>query len=435
MNVNMDFILENPSFYHIYDICKTIRMNKKTPILRLRNQDLNENDTDSVIDAIIDNPVITILDLSQNTSFYDELCTKIPTILNLREINMSHSTIYDRNLEILINGIIKHPTLSVLKLSSMNITHIKEEYTTLVKQCANLIKLNKKIRYLELMNNNIINIDEILRILRCNCKILDIKLDNNQISKRDIKRIKNCLDRNRMMENGPPIFEKIYIKIPDLLPKSYYINVEHILNNPNMYDTEMITKAIKKNNCITDLNLSRCNIYDSDILKIIESINKKPSIIIFNISQNKIINSDTFKSLSSITGVMSINLSNIKICEYNLKLLVDGFIDNEDISNINLKNIVDIINSTNVNYITEEIARLIAFNDSISDINISNNNITDIDPILNILFFNKNVNEINIEGNPISYLQKSNLENLMNRNNDFVGKENICYSDIEHLYE
>ena len=434
MNVNMDFILENPSFYHICDICKTIRMNKKTSILRLRNQDLNENDTDCVIDAIIDNPVITILDLSQNTSFYDELYTKIPTILNLREINLSHSTIYDRNLEILINGIIKHPTLSVLKLSSMNITHIKEEYTTLVEQCANLIKLNKKIRYLELMNNNIINIDKILRILRCNCRILDIKLDNNQISKRDIKRIKNCLDRNRMMENGPPIFEKIYIKIPDLLPKSYYINVEHILNNPNMYDTEMITKAIKKNNCITDLNLDRCNINDSDILKIIESLNKKPSIIIFNISQNKIFKSDTFKSLSSITGVMSINLSNIKICEYNLKLLVDGFIDNEDISNINLKNIVDINNSRNSNYISEEIARLIAFNGSISDINIINNNISDVDPILNILFFNKNINEINIERNPISKIQKSNLENLLNRNNEFIWKENISYSEIEDLY-
>ena len=99
-----------------------------------------------------------------------------------------------------------------------------------------------------------------------------------------------------------------------------------------------------------------------------------------------------------------------------------------------MKNIVDINNSRNSNYISEEIARLIAFNGSISDINIINNNISDVDPILNILFFNKNINEINIERNPISKIQKSNLENLLNRNNEFIWKENISYSEIEDLY-
>lgn len=426
----MDYILENPFFYHINDICKALRMNKKTTILRLKKQNFTNHDIERIIDAIIDNPIITILDLSYNTFCYDELCTKIPTILNLRELNLSHSTIYDRNLEIFFNGIVTHPTLTILKLSNMNITHIKEKYTNLVVQCTRLIKLNKKIRYLELMNNNITNIGQIIHVLRTNCRLLDLNLDNNQISNIDIKKIKNCLNRNRIMENGPPTFEKIYIKIPDLLPKSYYINVEHILNNPIMYDTKMITKAINKNNCITDLNLNRCNMNDSDILKIIEAINKKPSIITFNISQNIIYDSDTFKLLSNITGVMNINLSNIKICEYNLKLLVDGFVENEDITNINLTNIVDRNNTTNSNYIAEEISRLIAFNGSISDINISNNNISDIDSILNILFFNKNVNKIHVEGNPISPIQKSNLENLINKNNDFFGKENICYSDI-----
>ena len=44
MNVNTGYILENPSFYHINDICKALRINKKTSILRLSKQDFTNHD-------------------------------------------------------------------------------------------------------------------------------------------------------------------------------------------------------------------------------------------------------------------------------------------------------------------------------------------------------------------------------------------------------
>ena len=252
-------------------------------------------------------------------------------------------------------------------------------------------------------------------------KIIDILKNKNNILELKIYRLWFVFSRFTGLDDGFLFDNYFNDNILDILQNNPYINSLQI-NNINLHNSNFINYISNNllSNCyLNDLNLYNSNLNNDDYELLFNSLYQNNYITSLNLGLNYFNNDILFNLcnlLNNTSNITSLNLSGISqnylnetSSIINFKILYEFLKTNKSITNLNLSynDIIDI----------NELCNSLKYNNSLIELNLSNNKINNINYLFDILINNQSLTSLNIKENNLNINEyKKELNVLLNNN-------------------
>jgi len=407
--------ISNSNLYLLQDnmilLDKIIKSNKSLKELNLSHNNINYKGIEIIRKALEKNETLEVLNLANN-SIEEVGIANISEILKknktLKELNLRWNQITDEGWKNICIALRVNNTLEVLDLGSTNIKilhYIRDvlmcnrglvklnlEFNSLcensIKETCNGLCSNKTLKYLNLAENCISNINIIANMLKINHTLIELNIESNRISCGDIKLLYKALTVNKSLK-------KLYINNNDLKAECL----------------KEIAKALKANRTLTVLNIGNNKIPDKIFKSICKAVTINKSITYLGLWNSRIGNNNMIigELLKGNKVLTQLNLDNNKLGNKPIEYLSEGLRYNTALKELYLQ-------SNNIgNDGAEAISRALKSNSSLSKLNLERNPISTEggNAIAEALKVNKGLTWLSMKSNGIRAKGFSNIIEAM----------------------
>jgi Ran GTPase-activating protein (RanGAP) involved in mRNA processing and transport len=394
-------------------------------ILNLSNQNIAAEELEIIIEALSNNNSVieVILD---NSLKEDKLKRRIIALTarnqalkairdNQTILDLSGKNIEAEELRVVIQALEKSSMITDINLGNNNIGD--EGVAALV----GFLKYNSSINSLNLNNSHITNngADSLIEILQNNKLITEINIKGNGFNRQKEEEIAAIIGRNlalRKIANNPQ----------NLDLKDQKLGIGNLM---------AVFKALKTNSMIANIDLENCDIDDQAAKSLIKVLKTNKIITNINLEGNNISASLKDKIFALLTrnrilkeirnGEQILDMTNKYLGAEELRVIFEVLRTNESVTIINLGN----------NNITDdliaEISESLKTNQSVININLQNNIISEkgLESLIKLAMSNKLIENINLENNNIGDAGAKIIINLL-ENNQLTAEINLEDNDI-----
>ncbi|RIB28414.1 hypothetical protein C2G38_2316311 [Gigaspora rosea] len=438
-------------------------LGKNTTLISLNLSDNHFEWTDVNFTPLVSNKTLENLDLS-NCNLSPKVIEKLRRFLitskRLKGLNLSSNNLAFQSERIISEIISKNKTLKILNLSSNKISSTIESLdkgskTTLtgrykykskydkartlkVTNLMEALKINKTLKKLDL-SSNYIRLEvgkDLAKALMSNKFITELNLNDNDIVRELSESLIDILINNNITSIGlrsTKISAEMVIKLSQGLKsnkiKLRYLNlsrneingdameelVEALEENTSLKNLDLsnitgagqigreLAKSLEKNRTLKTLNLSNCNIRNGVVNALKKALQTNDTLTDLDLSYNALPMNNLMKTLETNKSLTKLNISHRDFHLEEVEALANALKINNTLTHLYISKTMDDPKIGNALFEAFEV------NEKLTDLDLSSNNIKEIEIITKALLNNISLRRVDLTSNQLDYDVKVEL--------------------------
>ena len=362
------------------EIINVFSLNRKFARLSLRQCDLNGEDFLQVMSSVRKNGFITHLDVSHNQIYHNNTAIISTIILNnplLKYLDISFCKLTDKDVELFADCLTKLPNIKHFIVCHNDMSYISAE------NIASAIASNKSLKYLDFSECGFVDCRVIDKSLQKGSKLKSLIIRSSVVFSNRLfvqatdsaEGNSSCLEHLDLSNCQLSELQMTHV-FRQLLQMSTLRCIDFSYNTLSNDATVDIGSVISCNPLLEKLNLSSCELSESQITSILKALSSLSRLKHLNFSHNKIADNTASELASALAAnplLEHLNLSNCELSELHIAGIVKAFGKKESFLNF-----LDISSSKVTENSLCEIAAVITSNPLLEHLNVANCELSDI---------------------------------------------------------
>ena len=363
------------------EIINVFSLNRKLAHLTLRQCDLNGEDFLQAMSSVRKNGFITHLDVSHNQIYHNTAAIISTIILNnplFKYLDISFCKLTDKDVKLFADCLTKLPNIK-----HFIVCHNDMSYTS-AKNIASAIASNKSLKYLDLSECGFVDYRVIDKSLQKGSRLKSLIIRSSVIFPNRLfgqatdsaeGNNSSCL-KHLDLSNCQLSELQVNHVFRQLLQMSTLRSIDFSYNTLSNNATADIGSVISCNPLLEKLNLSGCELSESQITSILKALSNLSRLKHLNVSHNKVSDNTASELASALAAnplLEYLNLSNCELSELHIVGIVRAFSKKESFLNF-----LDISSSKVTENSLCEIAAVITFNPLLEHLNVADCELSEI---------------------------------------------------------